>query len=187
MKKALIAFLVVLSIPVIFVTIVSLPWLLMLVCSVFEPNPPVPQITSGEFPFCLEYRIGDETFIVEDVIVCEYDGIKWNEGSGKHRTWKKSLKNSGQESLLILTDGDIEIFCNVGKAEYYMDDLSYPVNEAHTPNFYHVSSQLFLNTKELLDKYDIELINYQLSDPIENSFKESLYQRILNFFTFASP
>lgn len=171
MKKLLKVFLVILSIPIIYIIIISSPWLLMLGFSVLEPNPPVPVVTSGEFPFRLEYRVGDKTFVAEDVIVCEYDGVKWNEGIGKHRTWKKSLKNSGQENLLILTDGDIEIFCNVGKAEYYMGDLRYSVNEAHTPVFYYISPQKSGSTKELLDKYDIELINYQLSEPIENSFK----------------
>lgn len=162
---------VVLLILLILVTLVSLPWVLMFFFSIFEPNPPVPAITYGEFPFKLEYRIGDETFIVEDVIICEYDGIRWNEGNGKYRAWKESFKCSGEEHLLILTDKDIKVFCNVGKAEYYMGDLKYSVSEEHVPVFYYISNQGSGSARAMIDKYDIELINWQLSKPIKNVFK----------------
>ena len=172
MKKALIAFLVVLSIPVIFVTIVSLPWLLMLVCSVFEPNPPVPEITSGEFPFCLEYRIGDETFIVEDVVMCEYDGIGFGD-NGKFLKWKKWVASTGEEDLLLLTEENKKIFCTVGKADYYMGKTQ--EKELPKPKIYMEKQENSITISSAdpaeLAKYDIEIIDYEFSQPIENQFK----------------
>lgn len=172
MKKALIAFLVVLSIPVIFVTIVSLPWLLMLVCSVFEPNPPVPQITSGEFPFRLEYRIGDETFIVEDVVMCEYDGIGFGD-NGKFLKWKKWVASTGEEDLLLLTEENKKIFCTVGEADYYMGETQ--ETELLKPKMYIDKQEDSITISSAdpaeLAKYDIEIIDYEFSQPIENQFK----------------
>lgn len=171
LKGSLILLLIMLLIVVILLTIIALPWLLIYGLGILEPNPPTPEITYGEFPFKLEYRIDDETFVVEDVIICEYDGVRWNEGIGKHRVWKKILKNSGEENLLILTDGDVKIYCNIGKAEYYMNDLKYSVNEAHTPVFYYITSKGSGSERTLLDKYKIELIDWEFSQPIKNSFR----------------
>ena len=33
-----------------------------------------PQITEGEFPFVLEYEINGERHIIEDTVVCKFDG-----------------------------------------------------------------------------------------------------------------
>lgn len=52
------------------------------------PNPPEPQITYGEFLFKLECEINGDKKTVEDTVMREYDGIGWNEGSGKYRKWK---------------------------------------------------------------------------------------------------
>lgn len=171
MKKITKVLLVVLLIPIIFV--ISAPWLLMLGISVLGPNPPKPEITYGEFPFRVEYSIDNEIFVIEDVLVCEYDGVDWNEGVGKHRIWKGTFKNTGEEELLVLTDGDTKIYCSVGGADYYMGDKEY--GEPYDPKFYYVTS--FENgtvsggADDLLDKYKIELLDWQLSEPIENKFE----------------
>lgn len=155
------------------VLILASPWILIFIGGWLSPNPPAPEITYGEFPFRLEYRIEDEVYVVEDVIVCEYDGVDWNEGVGKHRIWKGTFKNTGEEELLVLTDGDTKIYCSVGGADYYMGDKEY--GEPYVPKFYYVTS--FENgtvsggADDLLDKYKIELLDWQLSEPIENKFE----------------
>ena len=111
--------------------------------------------------------------VVEDVIVCEYDGVDWNEGVGKHRSWKMTFKNTGEDDLLILTDGDMSIYCSVGGADYYMGDENY--GEPYVPKFYYVNSYksgyVSGSADELLEEYNIELLDWQLSEPIENTFK----------------
>ena len=150
---------------------VLLPWIMTLGFSLLEPNPPVPKITYGEFPFRIEYRIGDETHIVEDVVICEYDGIKWDEGNGKHRKWKKRLKSNGESNLLIVQDGDISIFCNVGSAEYYMNDQSkYLKQTKFIPNLYPNKGGIFRSQKEIMEKYKLELVAWEFSEPVKNSF-----------------
>ncbi|MCQ4936305.1 hypothetical protein [Anaerotignum propionicum] len=46
------------------------------------PDPPVPKITHGEFPFRLEFEIDGKTVVVEDTLICEYDGVGMDEGRG---------------------------------------------------------------------------------------------------------
>lgn len=175
MKKLTKIFLILLLIPVIIVFIISAPWLLMLGVSIFESNPPEPEITYGEFPFRLEYSVDNEIFVIEDVLVCEYDGVDWDEGNGKHRAWKEYFKNTGEDDLLILTDGDTKLYWSIGKAEYYMDDLKYTVREPFTPSVYYIEEYDDISVsggaEELLNKYKIELIDCQLSKPIENKFE----------------
>ena len=159
------------------VLIIASPWIITSIEILLSPNPPKPEVTYGEFPFRLEYRINDEIFVVEDVIICEYDGIKWDIDSGKYRAWKKTFENTSEEKLLILTDGDAKIYCNLGSGGYYMGDLMYSINEPHTPEFYSITSyddvdiSLSGNDKELMEKYKIELIDWRLSKPIENKFE----------------
>lgn len=167
-KKIILTVLICLLIPIL---IISFPWICMYFFSFAEPNPPSPEITYGEFPFTLEYKIAEDTYVVQDVVICEYDGIKWDEGSGKHRTWKKHLKTLKSENVLILTDGDLEIYCNIGSANYYMGDVKYTLNNPHTPVFYYKNGKISGSTDDLLDKYKIELVNWELSAPIINSFK----------------
>ena len=49
----------------------------------FAPNPLKPEITYGEFPFTLTYELDGEIKTIEDVVVCEYDGIEWTNSGNK--------------------------------------------------------------------------------------------------------
>ena len=155
------------------VLIFASPWIVIFIGGWLSPNPPAPEITYGEFPFRLEYRLEDEVYVVEDVIVCEYDGVDWNEGVGKHRIWKRTFKNTGEKDLLVLTDGDTKIYCSVGSADYYMGDKKYA--ELFVPKFYYVTFRENItesgSAEDLLDKYKLELLDWKLSEPIENKFK----------------
>ena len=147
------------------------PWLFLFIFSVLEPNPPIPKETYGEFPFTLEYTVGEDTFIIDDILVCKYDGVEWDEGNGKHRTWKEYIKSTGDEALLIYEDQKLKVYCNIGKAEYYMDDYKYTLTEPFIPQLYCDTTYISGSGNELLDTYDIKLIDWQLSKPIENTFE----------------
>ncbi len=172
-KKTTMVILALVLVFVIGVLILASPWIIIFMGGWLSPNPPKPEITYGEFPFRLEYRIEDEVIVVEDVIVCEYDGIDWDEGNGKHRNWKKTFKNTGEEDLLVLIDGDTKIYCSVGGADYYMGDKEY--GEPFIPKFYYVEFYDNITVSgsagDLLDKYKIELLDWHLSKPIENKFE----------------
>ena len=154
--------------------IVVLPWLPIAIGSVFTPSPPAPQITYGEFPFRLEYEISGERFTIEDTYICEYDGVGWNEGQGKFRKWKGYLANSREEGVLLKTDGTRKIYCYIGDAEYYMGDEKYPEQRPLTPRIYTVGTDYadtaVYTQEQLLEKYNIRLLNWDFTDPTVNSF-----------------
>lgn len=73
------------------------PWATMFFGISSFPNPTKPEITHGEFPFHLVYEINGETKVIEDTLICEYDGIGMNEGNGKYRKWKESLASGNKK------------------------------------------------------------------------------------------
>ena len=148
------------------------------------PNPPKPAITYAEFPFELVYEIDDETKIVNDIYVCEFDGFGMNEAVGKYREWKGYVKSTGEEDILLIEDDNILIFCSIGSAKYYMGDPEYFADGIarpeyrKTPSIYYVEYPNELGGKtigrlenEHLEKYKVKLISWKLSDPIENTFE----------------
>lgn len=53
---------------------VSWPWLLLIIGINSQPNPPQPTIKHGQFPFRLEYELNGQRKIIEDTLICEFDG-----------------------------------------------------------------------------------------------------------------
>ncbi|WP_336297944.1 hypothetical protein [Aneurinibacillus uraniidurans] len=68
---------------VVIVAYLTLPWLFILVHIQLQPNPPRPEIIYGEFPFRLEYEINGQRKVIENILICEFDGFGANEGIGK--------------------------------------------------------------------------------------------------------
>jgi hypothetical protein len=93
-KKATIIITIVICVPMI-------PWALIYLGALFSPNPPLPEIRYGEFPFRLEYEINGERFIMEDTVVCEFDGIGVDGGRGKYLKWKTYLADGTKLSNRI--------------------------------------------------------------------------------------
>ena len=145
---------------------------------VFATKPPDPQIKYGEFPFRLEYEINGEIIVIEDTVICEYDGIGWNEGVGKHRKWKQYLAdNGGDDLLLLIIDDTKKIYASVGGAKYYMgDEEAHIVRNSLTPNPYivevdgNITRYRSISEEDLFEKYAIRFTNWEYSTPIVNSF-----------------
>lgn len=158
---------------VIFLIFLMFPW--MMFGSFREPNPPKPRIRSGEFPFTIVYEINGEKIIIEDTMICKYDGVGWNEGVGKYRKWKSYLASSPKEdAVLLVADDKRKIYCFVGSAEYYMGDEKYPEKRPLTPRLINIrldNDFTSISQDELLEMYNIRLISWEFSDPIVNSFK----------------
>lgn len=138
---------------------------------------PEPQIKEGEFPFEIVYEIDGEIITVNDVYVCEFGGLDWNEGVGKYRKWKGYIKSSGAEELILLEDGDLKFAVSVGSPEYYMNDPICQWSE-NTPSIYYIKPNEFGGTtsgasdiEPLLEQYKLKLISWNFSDPIQNSFE----------------
>jgi hypothetical protein len=162
----------------------TLPWVAIYVGLQLMPSPPRPEITYGKFPFSLECEINGKRIVIKDTVICEYDGIGMNEGSGKYRKWKEHLA-SGKERLTILKINDTqEIFYRTGYANYYMGEdqeegityeFSFPnadfVDEIKDRNGEFYESKI--TAEELLKKYHIKLISWNYTKPITQNYKKS--------------
>lgn len=157
---------------------------------------PAPQITEGEFPFILEYEINGERHIIEDTVVCKFDGYDLSDPFpfiDYSRTWHQALKNEEEhktlileledntESLLVKDRINIESRVNLfyGSGGYYLGDPDdaekipcinyvekYKTSEKVTHN------EVTLLTNEQLEKYfGIKIIRFEFSKPIENRFE----------------
>ncbi len=156
----------------------NLPWLLIYIGVESGPNPPAPDITYGEFPFRLEYELNGERIVIEDTVICEYDGIDSDEAQGKFRKWKARLASGGTEGdaklILLKVDEAKQILYYPGTADFYMGDpYTHYENNFSFPDAVIAekdSSSRLIFANELLQKYHIKLISWNYSKPITNSF-----------------
>jgi hypothetical protein len=135
------------------------PWVMLSVGSLFSPNPPKPQITYGEFPFTLIYEIDGERKIINDTLICEFDGFGGGVSLDKYREWKGTLA-SGNDSIVLWSGSDVsdvkglydfgevdllEVYYDIPPAWFYMGD--YPDNffEAHEESFSDVFEYYYVN------------------------------------------
>jgi len=137
---------------------------------------PTPEIMHGEFPFRLEYTIDGKTIVVEDVFIAEFQGFSWNFGIGGHRRWNGYVLSTKTRGVYVLSDGNRRIYFTVGTANYYMGDLWRPFEEPFVPGLImhelrESGGTLTSWREELFEQYDIELISWELSPPIVNSFR----------------
>lgn len=161
----------------IFIALFTLPWLLIGLGGLLEDDPPVPQVKYAEFPVRLEYEVNGQKKVATDTVICEYDGVGWNEGQGKHRKWKQRLASGNERLLLLKIDDSTGIYFSTRSAEYYMNDLKDYViggglfpdallyQKQGTPNDFSI-----ISADELLEKYKIKLTKLEDSPPIKNSF-----------------
>lgn len=148
------------------------PWVAMSVVRAISPNPPQPEIKYGEFPFRLVYDIRGEQKVVEDAVICEYDGIAMNEGVGKYRKWKSSLMSNNEEYIVLLSlfDGR-KIVYPFGNADYYMGEDKTEYYLFPNAIILRNNGSNLIRAAELKKEYDIELISWEASPAIQNTFR----------------
>lgn len=143
---------------------------------IFTPNPPKPETTYAEFPFEIVYEVDGEITTITDIYVCEFDGFASNSsGKEKHRRWKGYIKSTGEEYIILVDDGNLQLLCSIGDAGYYMGDSDYTVNEPMI--FYKKTDDLGTgigslpdDVEKLTERYKLKLISWHMSEPINNSF-----------------
>jgi hypothetical protein len=168
---------------------VLVPWAAPWVDDIIIANPSKPKITYGEFPFRLTYAIDGETKIIEDTLICEFNGFETNEEAGKYRKWESHLKSGNERVTLLNTRGMderdssghkvLELYFYWGNAEYLMGDNS---NKSSTGQPFDYVSYLYQNedgtigssvfkSNVVWERYKIRLISWEPTPPIKNSFK----------------
>ncbi len=192
MKKLLLVLGILLLLAFAFIVYIAWPWILLFTGIQLGPTPPKPEITYGEFPFRLEYEINGERKVIQDTLICEFDGFDANEAYGKFRKWKERLASGKQNVLLLNTDGapglvfgnktvEQVIYYDPGPAWYYMGDNERGGGYEHTYPNASFSEQYqdgsgakgIIQADELLKNYNIKLISWVSTPPIVNNFPKT--------------
>ncbi len=170
----------------IIVLIFAIIWLIILQ---FNYAPPKPKITYAEFPFKLTYELNGKIRIIEDTIICEFDGFEWKGENGKYRNWKSYFK-SGMDEILLLDLSSfneknefghtiLKFFFDWGNAEYYMGDNIY--GRGRKPQSFEWIDYQYQTSEgkkggsgykadKAWEKYKIRLISWECAPPIKNTF-----------------
>ena len=171
-----------------FATIALSPWIVFLGGLIFAPSPGQPEFVYGEFPFSLTYELNGEIIEINDVIICEYNGVVLRDDRGKMRQWNEKLK-SGNEKIILLDLSDssetdelgreiLEVYFSYGRAEYYMGETQTSSNPPTTDSiaYLYITSEGTIGgsgyrPEEAYEKFGIRLISWECAPPIENSFE----------------
>lgn len=164
------------------------PWIIVYFGLHSLSDPPKPEITYGEFPFRLEYEINGERKVIQDTLICEFDGIGISEGLGKYRKWKEHLASGKDDVVLLEIDNPApdgyerivkqDITYPIGSAYYYMGDVEEDeiFSECFPDASYYLeyedggSDSGVIRADELLEKYHLKLIKWDYTQPIKNHF-----------------
>jgi len=157
---------------------ITLPMGCIFDCGIFWEDPPLPEIKYGEFPFRIEYEINGERFVIEDTVICEFDGISSSE-NGKVLKWKSRLASGSEGSGMTLQtiDSTKRVTFSAGEPRYYMGDSRMSPEEYWHYNLGAVlvegsgSSIVVLFPEQWYDEYNFKFISWKFTDPIVNTFK----------------
>ena len=148
----------------------------------FLPNPPAPIIQSGEFQFEIVYAINGKQYTLSDIFVCKYEGVEIHGGGvlggkgEKRRLWTGYIKSTGEKELVLYEDDKIKLYCEPGAPGYYMGDKNYADN-SKAKIYLEDSKRRFnyaLEKEDIKELYDTEIINFEISKPIENEFRYTI-------------
>ncbi len=131
----------------------------------------VPQVTYGEFPFKLTYRIKEKIVTVEDTYICEFKGVKWGFDTGAYRMWESYIESTEKNYIHVMQDAESDITISVGSVGSYMRS-EYPDGpEAGFLRRTRLESGgvmiSYIPDKEALSEYDIEIISFEHADTIQ--------------------
>jgi len=152
-------------IPVLFAaliaTVMSLP-------SIFSTNPPMPEITYGEFPFRIVYEIDGAEMVVEDVLIAEFAGTRYAGSRVRARQWSGRLQNMELYNIdgfirvpLYEVSATIDVTATLPIAGHLMGS-SPPLDGREIP---------VINFPRYFDEDRFRLISFEMAPPIENTFR----------------
>lgn len=155
-------------------------WLPIMCYAENAPEPDVPLITYGEFPFTAVYEVDGKEYTIEDIAICEYAGSRWNEGDGKkHRIWEMRFESGPYIALCPIDPSEF-----VGADEAYVAlNVGYSAGQlmGDSESNKHKDAFLYLqlghngygsrSSEEIYESYGAKLISFELhAQPIENTF-----------------
>lgn len=145
------------------------------------PIQSIPLVRKKEFPFVLQYEIDGKKVTVRDNLVCEFAGYDLYANDMRCiRKWTSYLK-SGREQITLFKNNEIEIFYShkspnifgavyLGDTEIYSEVVDVYPNAWYRINYDRNAKTYIISSEEMIEKYNIKLLNYVIAPPIENTF-----------------
>lgn len=160
-----------------FIVIFTLPFLWFVVVvlyNMFIDIPSKPKVEHGEFPFQLVYEYKGEQTTITDTIVCDYDGYSFSLEGGNSRDWICEFKNNEDYGhYYIDQENEPDLYIVIPDVpEYYMGDKEYTKDDT-SPYIRYIDEETgtYYEEKEKIDVVDIEIIEWNPSEPLKNNFK----------------
>ena len=154
------------------------------------PNPPKPEIKSGEFKFKIKFSIDGNVKEVSDDIVCGFSGFEVYEvGGEKKRVYTQTFKNHtpflfrGNEKdvntdICIEEIDNYKVILTVPHAGWFLKDPDYTNIKStwETPylRIYNTQTKYYLYPEEserLLEEHKFEILNWFCDTQLENKFR----------------
>jgi len=163
------------------------------------PNPPRPEIEYGEFDFKLKYEIGGKQYLIEDTLVCKFDGFEVIAvGVSKKRKWEESYKNVQNNELYAFRSEDAryykdksqvpqwnqiviknienyKIVLRLPNAEYFMNDPEYRgMPEMPNIQVYNIDTGYYeipSVEEQILNEHGFKIIEWSCDLPVNNKFR----------------
>ena len=146
-----------------------------------KPYPGEPTVTYAEFPCTLVYKLNGEEITLTDTIICEYDGIKFDDsGLAYRRQWTEDFK-SGDNSFVLAEndDGTYFEFRYWNVAPYLMGETDYPEYKFRVGSgVYLIGTDGWSNRLDdysMYHDYGIRIVSFEYGPPIENTFAPETY------------
>ncbi len=155
---------IILIIVIIYLVIMSLPATAMSLAGLLNSIEPKtkPEITYYEFPVEITYKSEDKTITISDTYICEFI-CSWP----CRGEWEGYVKSGGPDKFVLIENDDIIIDYSLGSPEYYMGD-----DPKYFPSFrvFKKDNVEFVTIEEL-EVYGISIVEYNLPEPIKNTFE----------------
>jgi len=146
-----------------------------------KPYPGEPTVIHAEFPCTLVYKLNGEEITLTDTIICEYDGIDFEDGGlAYRRQWTEDFRSG--DSVFVLAENDdgtrFEFqYWNV--APYLMGETDYPEYKLRVGSGVYLIETNGYRSKiddySLYHDYGIRIVSFEYGPPIENRFAPATY------------
>lgn len=132
-----------------------------------------PTVTEYDFDYSVTYKLNGETLTLEDVYTCRFTG-NGRDGDPRARYYEgTNLLDEGSyhpgQYIIDEKDGFELRIVTIFTDDYLMGDGDWDYsNEVYLAAFDDMGVEY--SEPEILEKFDAEIISYELPEPIENSF-----------------
>ena len=149
------------------------------------PNPPVPEIEYGSFPYEIVYSVDGEEFKKADTLE-----FKYTIESDYDRVEKIAFWGSSEYFVLLCEIQGEKIYIDGGNGKYYM--MNEKPHEEYVPGhyiyYYGDTGKKELSLEEAKKQLGIEIISTKFSEPIENNkYKFTAGYLYYKLYTLINP